>query len=296
MANLDQLPWYSFSEGSFPPKGPRRRRKKPVPQSSNVPVELPSREDPAPVPGPSQEGTEQPLQHSVEAVDPTPGPPGPPSLETPTTSYGPSDTDSTQPTTPSSVAVPVPPRPQSNHPAKIAHRQSASVTTIIPAIPNIPLPSRPLKQPPASISSEVARAADPQPSNADHLANAVETAAQGSADEVAKDTEQTTPTTVSTAKEAPKSWADLVRNMVPQKPIISSAEPNIVAPTNGFPTTKTTSLSEALSSYSVAEAKDSSKIAFLEPRGLHNTGNMCYMNSVSPNCSHWKEFSADVYL
>ena len=41
----------------------------------------------------------------------------------------------------------------------------------------------------------------------------------------------------------------------------------------------TESLAESLRSFSV-DANDS-KIAFLKPRGLVNTGNMCYMNSVS---------------
>ena len=31
----------------------------------------------------------------------------------------------------------------------------------------------------------------------------------------------------------------------------------------------------------VTTEEDLSKIAFLKPRGLVNTGNMCYMNSVS---------------
>jgi ubiquitin carboxyl-terminal hydrolase 10 len=40
------------------------------------------------------------------------------------------------------------------------------------------------------------------------------------------------------------------------------------------------SLAEALKSFSVASTE--SKVAFLKPRGLVNSGNMCYMNSVSP--------------
>lgn len=95
-------------------------------------------------------------------------------------------------------------------------------------------------------------------------------------------TEQTTPTTSPPKKEAPKSWADLVRTMAPPKSTIAASEANVVTQTNGVTNTKTASLSEALSSYNVAEAREISKLAFLEPRGLVNTGNMCYMNSVSP--------------
>jgi len=156
-----------------------------------------------------------------------------------------------------------------------------SVATIVPAIPNIPLPLRPLKHALASTTSESGKAAGVQPSNADHLANAVDAAARAKVEEHAVTTEQTTPTSSPPKKEAPKSWADLVRKMAPPKSSNAAAEPNAVTQTNGVANTKTASLSGALSSYSVAEARENSKIAFLEPRGLVNTGNMCYMNSVS---------------
>ena len=279
-ADLTQLPWYSFSEGSFPAKGPRRRRKRAAPQSSSVPVELPSREDPPPVSEIVEtEETPQPLSDFSTPVEPTPALP---ILETPALSYDPSDTDSTQPTTPSSAAIPAPPRPQQGQPAKGSHRSAASITTIIPAIPNLPLPSRPSKQPPASIISDTAEA---QPSNDEFLENAVDIAAQAKSEDVTVATEQSTPTGVPPAKEPPKSWADLVRTMAPPKTVNNGAEANSVAVTNGFAASKTSSLPEALSSYNVAEAKENSKIAFLEPRGLVNTGNMCYMNSVSPDMS-----------
>lgn len=54
-----------------------------------------------------------------------------------------------------------------------------------------------------------------------------------------------------------------------------------MAQMNGFAPAKSGSLADALSSYSVTESNEVAKIAFLEPRGLVNTGNMCYMNSVS---------------
>lgn len=45
----------------------------------------------------------------------------------------------------------------------------------------------------------------------------------------------------------------------------------------GFAKANASSLAEALRAYRVG---GSQKLAFLEPRGLINTGNMCYMNSV----------------
>lgn len=109
----------------------------------------------------------------------------------------------------------------------------------------------------------------------------MDASAQAKAEEHALATEQTTATTSPAKKEAPKSWADLVRTMAPPKSTNAAAEANVVTQTNGVANTKTASLSEALNSYSVAEARENSKVAFLEPRGLVNTGNMCYMNSVS---------------
>lgn len=81
-------------------------------------------------------------------------------------------------------------------------------------------------------------------------------------------------------KAAPKSWADLVR-VPPSAPAKAPIAGSTAAQTNGFNTTKAGSLADALSSYSVKDTSESAKVAFLEPRGLVNTGNMCYMNSVS---------------
>lgn len=78
---------------------------------------------------------------------------------------------------------------------------------------------------------------------------------------------------------APKSWADLVKRNA--KPQTSSGVPNIsngqpIA--NGVPLPKSASLADALKQYNV---QSDITLPFLEPRGLVNTGNMCYMNSVS---------------
>lgn len=44
---------------------------------------------------------------------------------------------------------------------------------------------------------------------------------------------------------------------------------------------KSASLVDVLSNLGANVEEYSNKIAFVEPRGLVNTGNMCYMNSVS---------------
>lgn len=119
------------------------------------------------------------------------------------------------------------------------------------------------------------------PSNADHLANAVEAAAQvnAGAEGHPKSAEGTKSPSM---KVAPKSWADLVRTMGPPNPIARAPVANeATAQTNGFGTNNAGSLADALNSYSVKGSSETAKVAFLEPRGLVNTGNMCYMNSVS---------------
>lgn len=79
----------------------------------------------------------------------------------------------------------------------------------------------------------------------------------------------------------PKSWANLFKGSVQaaaRADDAPSGSSDAVA-TGGFAKANNESLSDALFSFS-ASAKDA-KIAFIEPKGLVNTGNMCYMNSVS---------------
>ena len=93
------------------------------------------------------------------------------------------------------------------------------------------------------------------------------------------------PTAISTsppAKAAPKSWADLVKTMAqPTEARAVKVPDNANTQMNGFATSKTGSLADVLSSFLINDGSEDSKISFLEPRGLINTGNMCYMNSVS---------------
>ena len=150
---------------------------------------------------------------------------------------------------------------------------------IIPAIPHISLPSRPAKQAPVSSASEASKPVEEPPSNADHLANAVDVAAQNK--EEGSVTSEQNGSSVSAPKAAPKSWADLVRTKAPPKSDSTAPNGTISTQPNGILPSKTGSLADTLSSYSVESISNSSKICFLEPRGLVNTGNMCYMNSVS---------------
>ena len=192
-----------------------------------------------------------------------------PVLETPLTSQPPSEALSTQPTTPSSEITPK---------MNASSRPSVPLIPIVPAVPNLPLTSRRSKRASISVTSDVVNGA---PSNADHLANAVETAAKVNAVESGDSVETVSSPPI---KAAPKSWADLVRTMGQDSTArITQANHDSAPKTDGFVPVKAGSLADALDSYSVKDSNDNAKIAFLEPRGLVNTGNMCYMNSVSPS-------------
>lgn len=260
------LPWQSF-EGAFPSRASRRRRKPPAPQSSSVPVELPSRRgsgaDAETIPDEAILAVEAPTPVEQISRDA-------PTLETPLTSQPPSEALSTQPTTPSSEITP-----------KIiaSSRSNVPLIPIVPAVPNLPLTSRASKQASIAVTSDVVNGA---PSNADHLANAVETAAKVNAVENGDSVETLSSPRI---KAAPKSWADLVRTMGQNSTARTAQATFDSAPkTDAFVPGKAGSLADALSSYSVKDSHENAKIAFLEPRGLVNTGNMCYMNSVSPKC------------
>ena len=202
-------------------------------------------------------------------------------LETSSSSYLPSEESSTQPTTPSSA---VPPQ-QSTPKINASGRPNVPPAPIIPAIPNLPVAQRPTKRTSASVPSEALNAAEP--SNSDHLVHAEEAArVNGSkAEESAKQVENTDSPS---GKAVPKSWADLVRTKAAptaSKTAQPTSEANIQA--NGFVTSKTRSLADALNSFDVKNSSDTGRLSFLEPRGLVNTGNMCYMNSVNLLQSHF---------
>ena len=260
------LPWQSF-EGRFSPRKPRRR-KRPVPQSNSAPVELPSPQSPFAEATEFTQKSGAPDESSAPVEEPSIGPS---SLETPPTSHPPSEIPSTQPTTPSSIAAPQ----QSTPKASTSARPIAPSTSIIPAIPNLPLQSRAPKRTTTSVASDATKSASP--SNVHQSARAAGVAAGDDAEESTTFKESAPPPT----KAAPKSWAELLRTKAsPASPMpapsVNSSTPQI----NGVFPVRANTLAETLSSYSVKD-NGAEKVAFIKPRGIVNTGNMCYMNSVS---------------
>lgn len=93
-------------------------------------------------------------------------------------------------------------------------------------------------------------------------------------------------------QDAPKLWTGLFSKSVAAAAVPSpghgkqNGTATVDGPTaengapamSGFARSNASSLAEALRSYQVGGVE---KIPFIEPRGLINTGNMCYMNSVS---------------
>jgi ubiquitin carboxyl-terminal hydrolase 10 len=165
------------------------------------------------------------------------------------------DTISTQPTTPSPVST-VP---------KPVTTPRASVRAVVPAIPvamRTP-PQQRVNQPDSKLPQEA-------PVTSESPQHEPSQPAELSAD-------QKEPTEPPASKAPPKSWADLVRSK-PQKSSTSiSTTDKTLLPTPSLGGTKSGSLADVIKAFQV---DSDSHFTFLEPRGLVNTGNMCYMNSV----------------
>lgn len=170
--------------------------------------------------------------------------------QTPTTTFQQSDTDSTQPTTPSSTA-----RSQ-------AHSKSSkpAPAPVVPVVPNVPATPRRHTKDGSSVTSGTPKST---------AATTVETES-----DTAPVAESKTSSPVPATN---KRWADLVRSKPSAKPVGTAAPASVTS--NGVPQ-KSETLADVLVALGGDVTQYSDKIAFLEPRGLVNTGNMCYMNSV----------------
>lgn len=268
-----QLPWYSVPEGrtAFPSRAtPRRRRRRNL-RAPNVAVALPTREvteesaEEEKVAALAQPVTIAPAAEEAESEASTIAAPSEP--ETPATSQAPSESDFTNVSTPATPAqaTPMSPKPISTHAQQHTRRDTRSAIAI-PSIPGLAKakiaspPSTAQRDAPALIEEETKPQGQEEPAKLGEE--------QASA-------EQTTPKTP-LPKPKPKSWADLVRRDT-EAPSPSLAISNGKTAANGIQLPKTAPLAEALRQYNVNSDLQHN---FLEPRGLVNTGNMCYMNSV----------------
>lgn len=218
-----------------------------------------------------------PINAEDQAVSEIPGPVAS-SLETPVTSHAPSEADSTHPTTPSSATAPQAPiqSQKASGPSKNTHRPAVPLIPIVPIIPNVP--SRPSQRMSHSAASGASHLTEAK-ADIDQPPIVPETVEPVNAETSSTTSEQTFTATPPPTKAPPKSWADLVRTKASSAALPTPSLDS--GTTNGFAVSKAGSLSDVLSSFNVDSRDDDTKIAFLEPRGLVNTGNMCYMNAVS---------------
>lgn len=229
----------------------------------------------------------------------TPSTTQPPSEHAPS-EHGASELASTTPTTPSSA------QPTSADMSRtITPTQTKVVprTIVLPLIPVIPKGKAAMKSTPPAITPKqetatevkVEAGAKPAPAPAPVVHKAVDTIAaianNTTEDAIKAEKKEESPAPVEAApvEEAkpapapakPVSWAALLHKPASAQPK-AAATTQATSPTeqakSSLPKSNTEKLSDALISFS-AKTKDST-IAFLEPRGLVNTGNMCYMNSV----------------
>ncbi|KAK2745621.1 hypothetical protein FQN55_006111 [Onygenales sp. PD_40] len=259
-----QLPWLSVPEAPFPAKIPRRRRKVGSLQASTVPVQFPSSKD-------QPQGEEQEIAPAIEPSKPAESEP-----QAPATPHQPSESVSTQPTTPSSV-IPsqTSARTQQTPTQPGSTRHAAPVVPVVPVYPASPSTA---KQPPTSATKQ-RTPVTPKPDEATPTTSEnksqVEVTSTQPTDSLP--TTEGSPTAAPPPKPQPKSWADLVRTKAP-------ASGGDAAPTStgisGLGVSKGESLFDVINNLGYDAEQSGHKIAFVEPRGLVNTGNMCYMNSI----------------
>ncbi|KAK3307922.1 uncharacterized protein B0T15DRAFT_390329 [Chaetomium strumarium] len=288
------LPWTS-TDWPFPPRAARLRRKRRFLGADAERLELPEKPTPAAdVLTKVQKETEQ--QAPAAAAEPSSkSQDHPPRSEAPSTPAQPSeDAVSTSPTSPSSVQSSKTSTTASAAPTNTVKPSARSAVPAVPVIPALPKAS-PKESKPAT-GAEKRSSAEAQPAAEAHPAPAAPGDGPAEASQAGEGVNGTTETEAPKAAQTapapakPKLWTGLFKAGTSTAGT-SSAAPAVQGQTNGnaadgsaviagagsFAKANASSLAQVLQAYRPG-VQD--RLSFLEPRGLVNTGNMCYMNSV----------------
>ncbi|CZT11632.1 related to ubiquitin carboxyl-terminal hydrolase 10 [Rhynchosporium agropyri] len=255
------LPWYTpGSELSWPARKARRKRKAVPKADLSTPTSEARGEKRSEVSGAETEdkaeqkiGDEEASEFKQVEEEATAR------SETPISHHA-SEDNSTNPTTPSSQQTPA---SVTGETTPVPSKQKAN-GVIVPAIPRIVLhdtkttpEKKEVGQPETSVAAETS----------------VVEAKSGSTE--TEEVREAGPAPKAWSK--PKLWAGLF-NPAAAGSNASLSESGLNSPPPAVMKSNAESLAEALRSFNAVN--NDSKVAFLKPRGLVNTGNMCYMNSV----------------
>ncbi|KAI8633759.1 cysteine proteinase [Xylariaceae sp. FL1651] len=284
------LPWLSLSNEPFPlraTKSRRRRRKMDVTASVELPPNIQNGVGPddelKTASSNDQPTLETPKLKTTIAVTSTCEAP----LETSSQDLPPEEyAQPNSPSTPVSAKA-VTPSATSSSPTKANKSAARAAVPAVPVIPAVP------KTSPKDTKSPL-RSEEKQVATLSGSGRLDEVPLSGTETQVESQAEPASVTQPN--KHVPKLWSGLFHHAAPAitplaganntgsgtntanvPPSDTSGVGNGISGPGHFAKSNASSLAEALRAYQVSSGH---KIAFLEPRGLINTGNMCYMNSV----------------